>query len=170
MPFMGGVGRYIRFYVRNVSDHRILGCISLGSAVLKCAPRDKWIGWGTQERLRNLGGVANNRRFLILPHVRVPNLASRVLSLLDKEGRREWQNRYGDRLVLIETFVESNRAGGCYKAANWICLGETSGFTHVVSKIGSPTGKKVSVYLYTGDKKRIFVKPLTREWQRLLLS
>jgi len=170
MPFMGGVGRYIRFYVRNSSDDQILGCLSLGSAVLRCAARDTWIGWSMQQRIRNLGKVANNRRFLILPNVRVPNLASRVLSLLCAAGPREWQNRYGDPLVLIETFVESKYYGSCYRAANWIQLGETKGFTHVVSEIAQTTRKRVSLYLYTGDKKRIFVRPLHSSWRKELIA
>jgi len=170
MPFMGGVGRYIRFYIKNSDDGQILGCLSLGSAVLTCAARDNWIGWNRQQRIRNLGKLANNRRFLILPNVRIPNLASRILSLLCKDGPREWQSRYGGPLVLIETFVESKHPGSCYKAANWILLGETKGFMHVVSEIGQTTGKKVSVYLYTGDKKRIFVKPLRRSWKKELIA
>jgi len=170
MPFMGGVGRYIRFYIKNSDDGQILGCLSLGSAVLTCAVRDNWIGWNRQQRIRNLGKLANNRRFLILPNVRVPNLASRVLSMLCKDGPREWQNRYGEPLVLAETFVESSHIGSCYKAANWILLGETKGFTHVVSEIGREKGKRVSVYLYTGDKKRIFVKPLCESWKKELFD
>jgi hypothetical protein len=169
MPYMGGVGRYIRFFIRNESDSKILGCMSLGSAVLKCASRDQWIGWNTRQRIQNLGKVANNRRFLLLPHVRVPNLASRALSLLEKEGPRVWKSRYKDPLVLIETFVESSHLGSCYKAANWTLIGKTRGFTHVVSRIRSPA-KNVSVYLYTGDTKQVFVRPLCRSWQRDLLN
>jgi len=165
LPFMGGVGRYIRFYIKSSSNHQILGCLSLGSAVLKCAARDKWIGWSMQERLRNLNRVANNRRFLIMPHVKVPNLASRVLSLLCEVGRKEWERRYGDPLVLIETFVESERSGTCYKAANWILLGETKGFAHVVSGIKPTAGKNVSVYLYTGSRRLVFAKPLLKSWR-----
>jgi len=168
LPFMRGVGRYIRFYVKNSSDHQILGCLSLGSAVLKCGPRDRWIGWSMQERLRNLNKIANNRRFLIMPYVKVPNLASRVLSLLCEVGRTEWERRYGDPLVLIETFVESEHHGTCYKAANWILLGETRGFTHVISGIKPTAGRNISVYLYTGNRRLIFAKPLIKSWREKL--
>lgn len=170
LPFMGGVGRYIRFFVRDSSSHQILGCLSLGSAVLKCAPRDSWIGWNLESRLRNLNKVANNRRFLILPHVKVPNLASRILSLLSKVGQDEWQRRYGDPLVLMETFVDSKNPGTCYKAANWFQIGMTKGFTHVVSRIRPSNGRGISTYLYTGSKKHIFVKPIVRSWRKELIS
>jgi len=170
LSFMGGVGRYIRFYIRNSTDHQILGCLSLGSAVLTCAARDKWIGWNAQKRLKNLRKIANNRRFLILPNVKVPNLASRALSLLCKVGRKEWESRYEDPLVLIETFVELERPGTCYRAAGWLPLGKTKGFTHVVSEIGPLADKRVSAYLYTGERKLIFVKPLTKSWRNELLS
>jgi hypothetical protein len=169
LPFMGGVGRYVRFFIRDSSNQQILGCLSLGSAVLKCAPRDSWIGWNQKQRLKNLNKIANNRRFLILPNVKVPNLASQVLSFLSKIGQEEWRKRYGDPLVLMETFVESENPGTCYKAANWLKIGETKGFTHVISKIASNEGN-VSVYLYTGNKRHIFVKPITRSWRTELIS
>jgi len=168
LPFMGGVGRYIRFFIRNSIDNQIVGCLSLGSAVLKCADRDKWIGWNMEERLRNLNKVANNRRFMILPHVRVRNLASRALSLLCGEGAEEWQRRYGDPLVLIETFVDSEHQGTCYKASNWVMIGETKGFTHIVSRIKKSADKNVSVYVYTGRKKKIFARPLRKSWRNEL--
>jgi len=170
MPFMGGAGRYIRFFIRDMNDGRMLGCASLGSAVLSCAARDRWIGWTMQQRLRNLRKVANNRRFLILPNVRVRNLASRVLALLCDMGQKEWESRYGDPLALVETFVEPGYPGTSYRAAGWMRIGETQGFTHITLRISALADKKTSVYLYTGQKKSIFVRPLSRFWAAELMK
>jgi hypothetical protein len=92
------------------------------------AARDRWIGWERGQREAHLGRVANNARFLLLPWVRVRNLASRVLSLAAARVGDDFAARYGERVVLLETFVEVPRfAGTCYRAANWRYVGETQG-------------------------------------------
>jgi len=92
------------------------------------APRDKFIGWSDEQRLRNLHLVVNNARFLILPWISSKNLASKILSLVVKIVSSEWKNRYGYTPLLLETFVESQKfKGTCYKAANWTHVGITKG-------------------------------------------
>ena len=99
-----------------------------GSAAWRCASRDKYIGWSDVERKANLHLTTNNTRFLILPWVRIPYLASHILSLITRRISHDWQLKYGHPLYLLETFVERQRfAGTCYKAANWRCVGETTG-------------------------------------------
>jgi hypothetical protein len=92
------------------------------------AVRDRWIGWDERTRRRNLQRVVNNSRFLILPWIRVRNLASRVLSLASRRLVGEWTKRYAIEPLLLETLVDPGRyTGNCYRAANWIELGVTTG-------------------------------------------
>jgi hypothetical protein len=92
------------------------------------ASRDAWVGWDDAGRIRNLQLVVNNSRFLILPWVRAQNLASTILARLAKRIREDWQAAYGVAPVLLETLVDPARFdGGCYRAANWITLGQTTG-------------------------------------------
>ncbi len=92
------------------------------------APRDRWIGWTACTRETNLMYVANNNRFLILPWVRVKNLASKILAMTAKQLRLDWPRRYGHQLLLLETLVETERyAGTSYRAVNWKYLGKTKG-------------------------------------------
>ncbi|WP_323686399.1 Druantia anti-phage system protein DruA [Lamprobacter sp.] len=90
------------------------------------APRDQWIGWSHEQRQRNLAAVVNNARFLILPWIRVPSLASKLLGLAARTLPGHWQARYGYRPYLLETFVEAERFRGTgYRAANWRCVGKS---------------------------------------------
>ena len=90
--------------------------------------RDAWIGWGEQERQQNLQRIVNNGRFLILPWVRVRGLASMILSRSARQLPQDWEAQYGYRPLLLETLVDAQRfAGTCYRAANWIHLGQTTG-------------------------------------------
>ena len=105
-----------------------MGCIGFADGVLKLNTRDKWIGWSVEEREKNLKLVINNNRFLLLPWVKVKNLASKVLSISAKEVQKDWEKYYKYKPVLIETFVHAGKfIGTCYKAANWIYLGRTLG-------------------------------------------
>ena len=109
-------------------DQGVLGAIGFGAAAWKVAARDRWIGWQREAREANLGRVLNNARFLLLPWVQVKNLASKVLALAAKRLPEDFAARYGERVVLLETFVEIPRhQGTCYRAANWQWLGETIG-------------------------------------------
>lgn len=120
-------GAQIRYLIRS-ERHGILGGLSFSAAAWAVTARDQWIGWDDATRRRNLQKVICNSRFLIMPQVRVPNLASHVLSLSLRQLRGDWQERYGEAPELVETYVERQRfEGTCYKAANWIYAGVTRG-------------------------------------------
>jgi len=123
------VGANLRYIVRSAQcGERILACTLWTSAAWKMAPRDRWIGWTDEQRRRNLAFIVNNSRFLILPSVHIRGLASTILSLSARQVPRDWEQRYGYRPVLLETLVEAERfRGTCYRAANWIALGQTQG-------------------------------------------
>jgi len=136
----------------------VLGAIGFGAAAWKVAARDTWIGWDTGTRQQHLSLVLNNARFLILPWVRVPNLASKVLSLASRRLGDDVAVRYGIRPVLLETFVEIGRyRGTCYQAANWLYLGRTAG-----------RGKCDVTRTARLPVKGIYVYPLHRQFRRAL--
>jgi hypothetical protein len=119
-------GAQLRYLFYGKGD-RLLGAIGFGAAAWKVAPRDQWIGWNSEQRCRGLDLVLNNARFLILPSARVPNLAGNCLRRCLRQLPEDFQQRYGWRPVLLETFVEARFEGRCYRASNWICLGLTQG-------------------------------------------
>ena len=124
LPF----GAQLRYFIRSGATDDILGCFQFSSPAWKMAPRDRWISWADAQRKANLQEIINNSRFLILPWVEVKNLASRALSLAVKSVPDDWQSCYGYRPVLMETLVDRKRfKGTCYKAANWIHVGKTTG-------------------------------------------
>ena len=105
-----------------------LACMLFGSASWSCADRDKYIGWDKEHRAKNLMFMTSNSRFLILPWVKVFNLASHILSIISKRISNDWEMKYGHSLYALETYVERGRfLGTCYKSANWIYVGKTSG-------------------------------------------
>jgi Domain of unknown function (DUF4338) len=107
---------------------RELACLLFGAAAWRCQARDRHLKWTPALRLARLCHVANNTRFLILPWVKIPHLASHVLGLAARRISQDWQAKYGHGLEWLETFVDKARyRGTCYKAANWFCLGETTG-------------------------------------------
>jgi hypothetical protein len=121
------VGENLKYLVYSRQD-KLLACLLFGSAAWACAPRDQFIGWNAASRRINLIYTTNNTRFLILPWVKVPHLASHILGLIVRRIASDWQDKYGHSLYLLETFVEKERfKGTCYKAANWIQVGETTG-------------------------------------------
>ena len=122
-------GAHVRYLVYASQPERtVLGCLQFSSPAWRIAVRDRWIGWDEGTRRRNLQRVVNNSRFLILPWVRVTNLASSVLSLAVRRLYVDWRRRYAVEVLLVETLVDTSRyRGHCYRAANWICLGETTG-------------------------------------------
>jgi hypothetical protein len=143
------VGPHVKYLVEARGEP--IACLAFGGAAWKVEPRDRWIGWTTEERERNLRYVVNNTRFLVLPWVQVKNLASRLLALAAKRLPEDWQRLYGYRPTLLETFVHSDRHKGvCYKAANWIFVGETKG-----------RGKMDRYALAKLPRKAMFVYPLT---------
>jgi hypothetical protein len=125
VPF-GAHLRYLLYACR--PERTVVGCIQFSSAAWRMAVRDAWIGWDDATRERNLPQLVNNSRFLILPWVRVKNLASSVLSLAVRRLAADWPGRYGVEVLLVETLVDTSRfRGDCYRAANWILLGQTTG-------------------------------------------
>ena len=119
-------GANLRYWVR--SRDRELACLLWTSPAWKMQARDAWIGWSDEERQRKLQGIVNNGRFLILPWVRVKGLASKILALSARQLPHDWQTRYGHSPLLLETLVDASRfRGTCYRAANWIYVGQTTG-------------------------------------------
>jgi hypothetical protein len=123
------VGENLRYLVRD-RNGRPVACVLFGSAAWKCADRDAFLGWDRPTRERNLQRLSNNTRFLIPAWVLVPHLASHVLGLIVRRIRADWQAKYGHPVHALETFVDCSRfRGTCYRAANWLRLGETRGRT-----------------------------------------
>lgn len=115
-------------YLAQDAQGRDLACLLFGAAAWQCAPRDRHLGLTAAQRRAGLQRVANNTRFLVLPWVRVPGLASHVLGQVARRIDADWQAKYGHGLDWLETFVERGRfAGTCYRAANWQCVGQTTG-------------------------------------------
>ena len=149
-------GYYLHYFIG--SDRGLLGCMLFSGAAKSIGVRDRWIGWTPAQRLRNLAWVINNSRFLIFPWVKVANLASHVLGQIHKQIRRHFKQRWGFCPVLLETFVDPQHyRGSCYQAANWRYLGMTTGLG-LVRK-----GRN-----YRTSAKKIFVKPLVKEYRQLL--
>jgi len=149
-------GAQIRYLIRNES--RLLGAIGMGASAWKVAPRDLFIGWTPTQREQRLHLVINQARFLILPWVQVKNLASSVLSLLSTQVASDWKMLYAYRPVLMETFVEQKRfQGTCYRAANWIYVGQTQG-----------RGKLDIHNLKDKPIKNIFLFPLEKNFRNVL--
>jgi hypothetical protein len=127
--FHAAVGENVQYLARDGLG-RELAVMVFGAAAWKVAVRDTFIGWSGEQRQRHLGAMANQQRFLILPWVRVPQLAAHLLALATRRLSADWQARYGHPIWLVETFVEWGRfAGTAYKAAGWLELGQTTGRT-----------------------------------------
>ena len=152
-------GAQLRYFVRSLQPPcPLLACLLFTSAAWKMAPRDTCIGWSQTARQTNLPLVVNNSRFLILPWVRVPNLASHILSLAARQLPRDWFAAYRAQPVLLETLVDQTRYhGGCYRAANWTEVGLTQGRGRM-----DRSGKA------QGVRKHIFLFPLHRHWRERL--
>jgi hypothetical protein len=123
------VGENLQYLVRDAKG-RPLACGLFGAAAWQCAARDDYIGWPRAVRAQNLHWIANNSRFLVLPWVRVPQLASYVLSRMARRLSGDWQAKYGHGIYLLESFVQRDRfSGAAYRAANWTRVGQTKGRT-----------------------------------------
>ena len=119
-------GANLRYWVRH--EERELACLLWTSPAWRMQARDQWIGWSDEQRRHNLQRIVNNGRFLSLPWVQVKGLASKTLALSARQMPREWESRYGHRPLLLETLVNAERfRGTCYRAANWVHVGQTSG-------------------------------------------
>ncbi len=151
LGYKGSVGENMKYLVVDRFE-RVLGLVLFGSAAWSAENRDRFIGWSAREKADHLHYLTNNTRFLILPWVQVKNLASHILSRINKRVAKDWEERYGHRVYLLETFVERERfQGTCYRAANWINVGETKGR----SRNDRYTQLKVPI-------KEIYLYPLTR--------
>ena len=158
LGFKGLPGESLRYVAEFEGEW--LALLGWGSSAFKFGARDRWIGWTPEQQWKRLRFVTNNQRFLILPGCRVPNLASRVLSLNLKRLSQDWQEFHGHPVVLAETFVDQSRfAGVCYRAGGWVPLGQSRGF-----------GRNAGQYFHHGQSKTIFVYPLVKNAQSLLSS
>jgi len=152
------VGEHLRYLV--YINGQVVACLSWASAAWKIKDRDQFIGWNEETKGKNLHLIANNTRFLIPDWVRVKHLASRVLALNLRRLSADWKRIYGHSVYLAETFVDISRfEGTCYRAANWVFVGQTKG-----------SAKKGNAYLYHGQPKAIYLYPLHRHFRRRLLN
>ena len=152
-PLSGSQLRYNVF-----CGERLVALLSFGASAWKLAGRDRFIGWKEPQRRQNLQLVVNNARFLILPWIQSKGLASKILALVARQLPHHWHQRYGYRPVLLETFVESVRhRGTCYKAANWVHVGQTVG-----------RGKKCPVHQQIVPIKDIWLYPLRKDFASVL--
>lgn len=153
------VGEHLKYIV--YAQKRPIACLSFSSAPRHIGCRDRFIGWSAPLRKTNLHLMAYNSRFLLLPWVRVPHLASHILGRISRMLAKDWQTLYNHRVYYLETFVDKDRfAGTCYKAANWIYLGDTTGRgkddkTHrpnrsIKAVWGYPLDKKFKAHLNAG--------------------
>lgn len=149
-------GAQLRYLIWN--GNGLTGGLGFGAAAWSIAARDRWIGWTPVQRQRQLHRVVNNNRFLILPWMRVPHVASRVLGQAARQLPGDWEDRYGYRPVLLESFVDQERFSGCsYRSANWLCVGQTQG-----------RGKLEKHHRRIVPIKWIFVYPLAANFHALL--
>ena len=152
-------GAHLRYFVQAASG-QILACLQWSSPAWQMAARDHWIGWSSPQRARNLQYIVNNSRFLILPWVRVKGLASSILARSARQLPDHWRQLYGYQPLLLETLVDTARFNGtCYRAANWIYLGETKG-----------RGRMDRHHRTQIIPKTIFVFPLHRGVQQVLCT
>lgn len=157
LPF----GAQLRYFIESGTSRDRLGCLQFSSPAWKMAARDQWIGWSDEERKNNLQKIIGNSRFLIFPWVRVKNLASSVLAMAADTVPDDWCDCYGYRPVLIETLVDQSQfKGTCYKAANWVHVGATTGRGRM-DRQNKRKGMAV---------KDIFVYPLSRRFRQELMQ
>lgn len=159
LGFGGAVGENLQYTVRD-GQGCLLACLVFGSAAWKCQGRDEFIGWNLDQRRRNLCHLTNNSRFLILPWVKVPHLASWALGSVTRRLSQDWQAKYGHPLQAVETFVEKERfSGTAYRAANWLRVGETTGRT-----------RQDRCRLIAAPIKDIYLYPLHRKFRERLCA
>lgn len=147
------VGSHLK-YIAFIDD-RPVACLGWGSAAWSVKCRDSFIGWDKQTKEKNLHLLANNTRFLVLSWVSIKCLASKILSLNIKRISDDWLKIYNHPLYLLETFVEKDRfKGTCYKAANWLCVGQTKG-----------SAKRGNNHLFHGNIKDVYLYPLSKDFR-----
>jgi len=151
------VGEHLKYLVK--ANGQAIACLAWSSAARHLGARDRFIGWDPQARRRNIRLIAYNSRYLILPWVEpVPHLASHILGQMARRLRHDWERMYAHPIYLLETFVDPERfRGTCYRAANWIVVGETTG-----------RGKDCQSWKPNRSIKQILVLPLHRRFRQLL--
>jgi hypothetical protein len=150
------VGAHLKYTA--YAGERPVACLAWSSSVFRIRSRDAHIGWSEEARSRNIRHVVNNSRFLVLPWVRVKNLASHILGLSSRVIAEDWRAFYGYPLYLLETFVDRSRfEGTCYRAANWQRVGETAGHA-----------KRDGRFYYHGIKKDVYLYPLVAGYREKL--
>jgi hypothetical protein len=150
------VGEHLKYLVW--TQGRPIACVAWSSAPRHIGSRDRYIGWSQEARRRNIRFVAYNTRFLILPWVRVMHLASHILGQMATRISQDWQRMYGHPIYFLETFVDPERfRGTCYRAANWVLLGKTTG-----------RGKQCNSYVPNRSIKEVLGYPLTKRFRELL--
>jgi hypothetical protein len=156
LQYQQPVGEHAKYLVS--TQGRPIACLAWSSAPRHLGSRDRYIGWSAEARRRNIRFIAYNTRFLILPWVRIENLASNILGRIGARISEDWQQMYGHPIYFLETFVDPERfRGTCYRAANWVLLGKTTG-----------RGKQSNSYVPNRSIKQILGYPLTRRFRELL--
>jgi hypothetical protein len=152
------VGEHLKFLVQ--AAERPVGCFAFSSAPRHLGPRDRFIGWSVEARKQNLPLIAYNLRFLVLPWVEVPHLASHLLGGMARRISAEWERVYGHPVVYLESFIDPGRfRGTSYRAANWLWLGPTTG-----------RGKDAPTREPTRPVKEVLGLPLVRRFREILCS
>jgi hypothetical protein len=150
------VGEHLKYLVW--AQGRPIACLAWSSAPRHLASRDRFIGWSGEARRRNIRFLAYNTRFLVLPWVAVPHLASHLLGRMARRLSEDWERVYGHPIYWLETFVDPERfRGTCYRAANWVVLGRTTG-----------RGKDDQTHRPNRSIKQVLAFPLTRRFRELL--
>jgi hypothetical protein len=191
--------RRINWLVYQTDNSQLLGAVSIASCVLAIKCRDDFIGWDKDSRLANSNKVANNSRFCLIPGATdLKNVASMTLKLLRHVGKERWKSKYGDDLILLETYVEPIDKGGlyregcCYKADNWTYVGSTQGNSirkapikmwktedssrgRLARKDPQAAAEKygynaAGFNIQKSNPKMVFVKPLRKKWRRELVN
>jgi hypothetical protein len=158
LGYVQPVGEHLKYLI-SVQD-RPIGCFCWSSAPRHLGPRDRYIGWTPEARRENIGYIAYQSRFLILPWVRVPHLASHLLGRMSRQLCADWERVYAHPVYFTETFVDPTRyAGTCYRAANWVYLGMTTG-----------RGKNDQTHTPNRTLKKVFGYPLQRGFRRKLFG
>ncbi len=148
------VGSLVKYFI--ILDTWVVGAISFCAAAYKLGPRDQYIGWNSTVRQEYLARMVENNRFLILPWVKIKNLASATLAESVRQLKVDWQDKYGVCPVLVETYVDTARfSGGCYRAANWTYLGQTKGYS-----------RSTEGFTYHGNKKAIFIQIIDKRFKK----
>jgi len=150
------VGEHVKYLIW--SHGRPIACMAWSSAPRHLASRDHYIGWNQHARKRNIRFIAYNTRFLILPWIQAPHLASHILSRVTARLSEDWERMYGHPIWFAETFIDPERfRGTCYRAANWILLGQTTG-----------RGKDDLTHRQNRSIKEVYGLPLTRKFREWL--